>query len=112
MTMTTIAYRDGVLASESRLTEKGFIYTDNCQKLWRLKDGSLFGASGDDEGGVLLLQALLANAKTPELVGTRGIRIQVDEAIWIYEGTIWREWPEPYVAIGSGKRFAMTALHL
>ena len=45
--MTTIAYKDGVLAGDQRLTSKGFIWHDKERKVFRLRDGSLFGASGD-----------------------------------------------------------------
>lgn len=44
--MTTIAYRDGVLASDSRICREGLILSDKMTKIWKLTDGSLFGGSG------------------------------------------------------------------
>jgi hypothetical protein len=43
--MTVIAYRDGVLASDSRCADG----SDNgeVRKIWRLKNGYLFGGAGD-----------------------------------------------------------------
>lgn len=109
--MTTIAYRNGILASESRLTEKSFVWTDRCKKIWRLPDGSLFGASGENDGGELLLRAMRdGKEKMPELSHTKGLHIKKDGSIWIFEGEIWVEWPEEFAAIGSGKRYAMAAM--
>lgn len=109
--MTTIAYRDRLLVSESRLTEKNFIYSDTCQKLWKLEDGSLFGSSGSDDGGHMLLAAMQNGDKIPELVGTKALHVKRDGTVWLYEGAIWTPWTDEFVAIGSGKRFAMAAMH-
>lgn len=110
--MTTIAYANGILASDSRLTEKSVVLTDRCKKIWRLKDGSLFGSSGDNEAGLMLLDALKRNIK-PAIPNDRemwGVRITTSGHIYVFEGHVWDRWPEKIVALGSGKKAALAAL--
>jgi ATP-dependent protease HslVU (ClpYQ) peptidase subunit len=45
--MTTIAYRDGILAADGRTTYGDTIFTDNSRKIHRLSDGALFALCGD-----------------------------------------------------------------
>lgn len=110
--MTTIAYRDSIIASESRVTEKDFIWTDKQKKIWRLDDGSLFGGAGDHEGCILLLEAVKKNKKKmpKDLEDTRGLHVWKDGSIWLFEGFVWHQWHEPYVSIGSGKKYAIAAM--
>lgn len=44
--MTTIAYRDGVLAVDGRISGEHTLYSDKEKKLSRLKDGSLVAYAG------------------------------------------------------------------
>lgn len=114
--MTTIAYRDGVLAGDTRVTDdSGHVWTDKCKKVFRIKDGSLVGVSGDMEPGELLLDALRAGVtefKLPADSDINAIRVLADGRLFISEGEAWTLWPEPYAAIGSGKRCALTALRM
>lgn len=110
--MTTIAYKDGILASDSRLTIEDNVQTDKCKKIWRLADGTLFAASGDNEGGLLLLAALRAGrelgAKSDRAFDA--IRILPKGRIFVTEGLVWSRWPEKWVAIGSGAKYARAAI--
>jgi ATP-dependent protease HslVU (ClpYQ) peptidase subunit len=110
--MTTIAYRDGVLASDSRLTFVDYVCTDKCIKVWALPDGTLFGASGDNEGGLALLKSLRAGEpmKTEVDSDFTAIRILPKGQIFITEGKLWDRWPERFVAIGSGGKYALAAM--
>jgi 20S proteasome alpha/beta subunit len=114
--MTTIAYKDGILAGDTRLSgEKGMIWHDKERKVFRLPDGSLFGASGDQEGGEILLAALRKGkllTKLPDKAEIAAIRVTADGVLFVFEGAAWMKWPEPFAAIGSGKRCALTALRL
>lgn len=112
--MTTIAFAKKVLASDSRLTEKNFVWTDKCKKIWRLSDGSLFGSSGDNEAGLLLLDALKKNRKPniPQDREMKAIHVRPDGKIYLFEGYIWDRWPEDYAAIGSGMKYALAALRI
>ena len=40
--MTTIAYKDGILATDSRITKDGYISSDETVKLWDLREKELF----------------------------------------------------------------------
>jgi 20S proteasome alpha/beta subunit len=114
--MTTIAYKDGILAGDTRLTDdSGYIWSDNCRKVFKLPDGSLFAAAGDSEGGELLLKSLRGEKDVPELesdMDITAVRITPSGELFLTEGATWTRWHEPYVAIGSGKRAALAALQL
>ncbi len=114
--MTTIAYRDGVLACESRLSsDEGMIWHNKCKKIFRLNNGCLFGASGDLGPGEVLYQALQRGILNPSLPADSDILAILidprDGQIHFFED-IWNPWPEPFAAIGSGKAYAITALRL
>ena len=111
--MTTIAYKDGILACDSRLTLKSMVCTDRCKKIWRLKDGSLFGARGDNEAGLLLLDGLQKNKKPriPQDAFFEAIKVTLKGEIYFYVGwELWDRWPEDFVAIGSGGKYAKAAM--
>ena len=112
--MTTIAYRDGVLASDSRLTQGEWIWTDKGKKITRLRDGTLFGSSGDHEGSLILEAALKEGNLFPELPedskDVHAIRVTPDGKVWFFEGYKWDRVPEGFVAIGSGRQAAMAIL--
>ena len=50
--MTTIVYRDGVLATDTRetLDESGVYYRDDCQKVFETDTGGYIASSGDSAG--------------------------------------------------------------
>ncbi len=109
--MTTIAYKDGVLASDSRLTYNEFICTDKCKKIWRLKDGTLFAASGDNEGGLAALNALTKGLPLPKSDREyTAVRILPKGQIYSTDGALWVRWPEKFIAIGSGGKYAAAAM--
>lgn len=114
--MTTIAYKDGVLAGDTRLSDDdGHIWSDACRKVFKFSDGSLFAASGDNEAGELLLKALTSGEPIPSLpedCSVTAIRVYPNREVYVTEGHTWSKWTEPFVAIGSGKRCAMTAMRL
>ena len=113
--MTTIAYRNGVLAGDGRETsigddESAVVLTDNCIKVFKLKDGRLFGGSRGSEDITRLHQALIKNAPLPKLEDVNGLLIDRKGRIWLYEGTIWQPIKSKYYAVGSGSVFALGAL--
>ncbi len=130
--MTVIAYKNGVLASDSRATEGYRIFSDKVKKLYRLANGAMAGTAGDcDCRDVLDLlgkatpkkmpsKAELAETKT----GFRGIvvfpkgdvfevMIDIDESA--PEDRWWAavvEVGEKYHAVGCGEDSALTAMRL
>lgn len=110
--MTTIAYRRGVLASDSRVTmveqgESPYITSDKEKKIWRLPDGRLFAAAKGCEDGIRLYDLMRKSQKkwpSLKLEDINAICIDTDGSIHFYEGTIWQRVKEPWIAIGSGSR--------
>ena len=122
--MTTIAYKDGILAGDTSMSEdSGRVWTNNCEKVFRLQDGSLFGCSGECEPGDRLKRAVEAAAAGGDALACEfphfgdndelsAILVKPDGSIWVSEGAIWTRWPDKIAATGSGSDCAMTALRL
>jgi hypothetical protein len=131
--MTTIAYKDGVMACDSRWSYNDAV--DSVQtKIRRLASGGLIGGSGDNDAREI--EALFDKVKTPaglpkrtELMNIRcdylGLLVlprgrifkvastHLSEAHWgaDFEEDIgvW-EINAPFAAVGSGKEFALGAM--
>lgn len=115
--MTTIAYRDGVLAGDGRETNQNddksswVIIRDNCVKVWKLPDGGLFGAAHGSECIERLRVALENGHPAPKLDDVAGLLVKPNGTLWLYEGTIWQPLTGfKYYAVGSGSIHAWTAL--
>jgi hypothetical protein len=115
--MTTIVYRDGVLAGDGTETSIGedespMILTRNCVKVWKLPNGELFGASRGSEDCERLRHALIKGLPAPKLEDINGLRIDLLGRIWLYEGNIWQRvgQREGYYAVGCGSLFAFPLL--
>lgn len=115
--MTTVAYRDGILAADSRVTVKDVIDSDNDKKIYRLRDGSVYGMSGDYVGGLKLLSHLKFAVKqkhlvlpTPQVKGVKAILISPEKVLWYFEQGLWEKLKHPYYAVGSGGKFATAAM--
>lgn len=115
--MTTVAYRDGVLASDGRVTIKDVVDSDNDRKIFRLSDGSVFGMAGEYIGGLKLLALMKQQAKkpapklpSPTLKGTKALFITPENTLWYFEVDFWEKLKHPYYAIGSGGKFALAAM--
>ena len=120
--MTVIAYRDGVLASDSRETIKSWVDNDTCKKIFRLPDDSVIGLSGDPLGHAVLLRELRQALKVekrqtvlpaPRLKQCHALMVDVDGFIYVFWGTAWailKKRHHPYYAIGSGAGAALAAM--
>lgn len=116
--MTTIVYRDGVMAADGKETlqndEHSSYYTLrlDCIKVWKLKDGSLFGAAHMSESIERLKDALMKGLPPPKLEDICGLRVDTRRRMWVYEGNIWQpiQGKHRYYAIGSGAIIAFGAL--
>lgn len=119
--MTTIVYRDGVLACDSRETETngtdgdyGYVVTNRCKKIFRLPDGRLFGAAHSTEAGWRILHALQRGQRMPD-VGNEEIQailVSTSGSYKIFEGAVWTPTRARFYAIGSGARFALAAMRV
>jgi len=118
--MTVIAYRAGIIAGDGRETmqntpdESWFKIRDNCVKVFRLKDGSLFGAAHGSEDIEILFRHLRENPDRedmpPGLEDIIAMRVMPDGRVLSSEGGIWVPTHLEYWAIGSGGLAALCAM--
>lgn len=108
--MTTIAYRDGVLAADSLVTE-GSSRAGMADKIGVARRGGFWGVVGS----LCYLNAYLEwleaeEGKPPEAKETSLIRVMADGAIreWCEVG--WVDCRAPFYAFGSGGAYAMGAM--
>jgi hypothetical protein len=118
--VTTIAYRDGVMAADTRGTDDSYhpgIY--KCEKLFRV-DGDIIATAGEDTTGMLFVdwygsKKLGRRAKPP----ARLVEGEADFCCLVLtkDGLFWYDkWCRPnkildeFYAIGSGGAYAMGAM--
>lgn len=112
--MTIIAYRDGIIAYDSRTTSGNFIETDNCQKMTVYNNHMFFmcGCVPDEErfidvwfGGKEIknidVTAFVLDDKNILYKAT----VDGDSGLWKYKLNI-----SQCHAIGSGEKFAISAM--
>lgn len=111
--MTTIALRDGVMASDTRMMRGQCIVGNNAQKIWRTSFGivGICGEFADSYqveklGDLSLVPDLKRNENTSFLV------LYNDGQIIIIEGNGYHHIREPFCAIGSGGEAARAAMHM
>jgi len=109
--MTTIALRNGVMAGDTQVTEGDTLVASGCRKVRRLRDGRLYGFSGDIEQGEIMLRALRKGEAPPKLRGIKAILVYQDGVVSLWEGAIWiKQQHAPFFAIGNGTDFALGAM--
>lgn len=108
--MTTIAYRDGILAADSRGTCSGWIQPGKETKLFRLQDGRAAGVTGTWAIAVRLLKWIESDRSTDQPEGDARI-VAVGRKIEVFEdGHSYIETAK-FMAWGSGMPPALGALH-
>lgn len=124
--MTTIAYRDGTMASDSCWADEG-LQTTSLSKIDRLSSGALFGAAGD--GDIRALLALIDKVKSPDKLPTKAelaaTRCEVKGILVFKAGQVWMigieksgehfdamVWPanRSIAGVGSGGELAVGAM--
>lgn len=111
--MTTIVFRDGILAGDTRVTAGETILPGWERKVFQLADGSLFASAGDTENGEKLLRAMRKKQPPPRIETDRSIEaiwVHPDGKLFFYESSLWMRHKVLYCAIGSGQSFALGAL--
>jgi 20S proteasome alpha/beta subunit len=113
--MTTIAYKDGIIATDSRQTRSGAVVTDNCLKC-EVVDGVVFFLSGAvcDEKALI---AAYFGTKSEVPVETSGFVVDKGKLMMVGhsdETGIWKLDldPENPDAIGSGSAYALAAMDM
>lgn len=110
--MTTIAYKDGVLAADSRCTDGNTIIPAKMRKLHELPDGSIYTFTGSASEGMGMLQAILNHEVQPvwKVGSTIAVRVFPTGKVHIFEGTTWFEMTARLASWGSGSDFAYGAM--
>lgn len=113
--MTTIAYKDGVIAYDSRQTRSGTIVSDDCQKLTVVGGVSflLSGAVCDEKA----LIAAYFGTPSPVPVECSGYAVDGGRLLMVGHDDktgVWRQDLDPANpdAIGSGSPYALAAMDM
>lgn len=109
--MTTLAYKDGVLAADTQLSDSNVLY--RVQKIDKLEDGSLIGGCGQWDRCHAYIQWLKAGGlgEPPKLKGATLMRITPDGVVWFNDGNgFYPILNKTNVAIGSGGSAAMSLM--
>lgn len=126
--MTTIAYRDGIMASDSRCTTDEYMHLTECQKIFRMSSGALLGTAGDDDARSLLalLDGVGHGSGLPSRKDLGETETDFLGLLALPDGTLWRieiehvndshwtgavsELSSEFAAVGSGAAFAYGAM--
>lgn len=117
--MTTIVYRDGMMAADSQTTistDAGGARKFRCEKLYRSKDGkAIIGTAGESFPALKFVRWYGSGKKPPkELAGTDfTCLVLTSSGLVEYDGHCEPD-PvlEPFYAVGSGAKAALGALHM
>jgi ATP-dependent protease HslVU (ClpYQ) peptidase subunit len=109
--VTTIAYRDGVLAGDTQVSSNdGHTVIGHQKKVHKLEDGSLFGFAGSVEQAEVLRRSFADNTAVDLLDDLNALIITPDHKVYLFEGRIWVKQPKGYCALGSGETVALAAM--
>lgn len=119
--MTTVVYRDGILAADTQITYGATIMPCKIKKLTKLPNGALFGYCGSVELGEIMKKSLINIGQSDGVLEDRrdldkenfeGILVTPEGRTLFFENRSWVSVEVPYVAMGSGKEHAYGALAL
>jgi 20S proteasome alpha/beta subunit len=115
--MTTIVYRAGILASDSRAYSGGSTPIGFKQKIWQLDDGTMFGISTVHPGLSEQVAAWIASGQDRDYLppvdpNFTAILVDPDGQVFMALDSYFFTGPleAEYFAIGSGDHYAMGAL--
>lgn len=119
--MTTVVYRDGVLAADTMITYGTTLMPGSTKKIHKLPNGALYGFTGSLEIGEVMRRHLVDVGQTSGVLEDRhdlkdenfeALVVQPDGTTLFFENRTWMILKLPYVAMGSGKDYAYGALEL
>lgn len=114
--MSTITYRDGIMAADSRAYNGGRTPIGAKMKIHRLEDGSLLGVSSPVVGqGEALRDWFNAGADVsehPSPLDFQALLVKANGEVFYYSDTPFPSGPlaGPFWAIGSGEQYALGAM--
>jgi ATP-dependent protease HslVU (ClpYQ) peptidase subunit len=119
MSLTTVAYKDGVIAADSMSVIDKMKWSLRCKKVWKLPNGDVIGFAGPVmhfRKSVDLLNASIRAAKNknsidlPDLHKSLFALLASKTHIYMWTGKDWSmDKPEAY-AYGPGEKYAQGAM--
>lgn len=113
--MTTITYRDGVVAADTRMVAGGWIGAGSARKIFRMQNGGVCAVTGDLAIGTTFIDWFDGDKANPRpslgddcrVISFRNNKITVHEGGGSFEmeGSAFYAW-------GSGAPAALAAMHL
>jgi ATP-dependent protease HslVU (ClpYQ) peptidase subunit len=123
--MTTIAYRDGIIAADSQVTHEAAgdksgagSHKHTCQKLYTKKAfgyHAVIATAGESAPGMLFVDWYGKKGKPPEVLHDTDFTCLVldEDGLWEFNSFCRAEKiEEPFYAIGSGAKAALGAMHM
>jgi len=118
--LTTIAYKDGVIAADSCATDEGSetagAVKTQCEKLFRkIVDGRnvIIATAGETAPGLTFVQWYGSGKKRPSRLADADFTVLVLDDGVLYESGPWcvlEKVMAPFYAIGSGRKCALAAM--
>jgi ATP-dependent protease HslVU (ClpYQ) peptidase subunit len=115
--VTTIAYRNGVMAGDSLATTGGTRFC-GIRKVHKLANGALLGVTGDVTRAMRLVRALhdtqgRLNDDVSDLARKcDGVYVHPKGTVWVLEGGGFYEAFAEFLATGSGMDYALAAMKM
>ena len=116
--MTTLVYRDGILAADSLITYGHTQMPGVAQKIHKLPNGDLYGFVGSLESGEIMRRWLVDEERQSRPIGPmktdnfEALIASQEDGLLFFEDREWVKIRVPYVAMGSGKEHAYGALQV
>lgn len=111
--MTSIVYRDGVMAADTRTSYGEWITAERYTKIRRLSGGELVGLSGDPNWWDRLTAFLCESGPFPDWKDdARALLAKPDGSLYELQTVGMRKINTPFAVIGSGIPPALGALHM
>jgi ATP-dependent protease HslVU (ClpYQ) peptidase subunit len=112
--VTTIAFRWGVMAADSRMMNGGWINRYSADKLFRLPDGGVAGVTGTFAEAVAFAKWLQdgESGDRPPLTESTVVRLRKDGTLTIYEQNSSFDIATEFGAWGSGSPAANAAMYM
>jgi ATP-dependent protease HslVU (ClpYQ) peptidase subunit len=110
--MTTLAYKQGVLAGDTLVTYGDAKLPGHERKVHKLRNGCLFGAAGIAAQIDILKEAVQKGQfdNPPMLKEVDALLVHPSGQCETYERGRWCQTNAPYAALGSGHDFAMAVM--
>lgn len=113
--MTTITYRAGMMAADTQVSGKSFIYPERSTKIHRCGD-VIWGSAGEYAATMRFYRWMMERGKFEDppqdmLDGHESLVVRQDGLVITINNNTWSTVDGPYYAFGSGYRDAYVAMY-